>query len=1187
LKAFKELSFIDTMQMSKNQELNETYQKKTQKEHIKDAPDTYVGAIEPDEILNWSFNNEGNIAHHTYTWTPALYKLFDESIVNCRDHYIRLNQKMLNKEENVIPVTSVDVSVDKKTGIITLMNDGNGIDIAQHPQHKLWIPEMIFGHLMTSTNYKKSEKKIVGGKNGFGVKLVFIYSKWARLETVDHIRKKKYIQIFKDNLDILEKPKITKASKSKPYVKIEFLPDYERFGMSGITDDMFNLFKKRTYDIAAVTDKSVRVRFNNNIVPIRTFEQYLNLYIGDKSTTKRIFEKSNNRWEYGVCLSPLDEFTHVSFVNGVYTLKGGKHVEYILNQIVKKIINYIEKKKKIKVKPATIKEQLMIFVNCVIENPSFDSQTKDYMNTPVLKFGSKCDVSDKFIDKVIKLGVMDAAISLTEIKDNKAAKKTDGRKSKTIRNIPKLIDANWAGGTRSPECTLILCEGDSAKAGIVSGLSKADRNQYGVFPLKGKLMNTKDMLQSRINDNAEIANIKKIIGLETGKIYENATMAKKSLRYGHVLFMTDQDLDGSHIKGLCVNLFHSQWRELLKLGKFLGFMNTPIIKAKKGIQEKSFYSEAKYKEWKQANNNGKGWKIKYFKGLGTSTAKEFKEYFAEKKMVYFTHDGAICDNAIDMAFNKKRADDRKDWLGSYDPNDVLNPDNEEITYKDFVGKELIHFSKYDCDRSIPNMMDGKKISTRKILFAAFKRKLHSEIKVAQFAGYTSEHSLYHHGEKSLVEAIVNMAQEYVGSNNINELLPLGQFGTRLQGGKDHASERYIYTMLNPITKYIYREADLPVLNYLDDDGTPVQPDFYAPIIPMVLVNGGKGIGTGFSYEGLSYNPSQIIDYLSWKLKKGGAGVHPKIEPYYEGFKGTIVKIQDIKDALNPSDIYKKYLIKGCYKILGVDKIQILELPIGTWTDDYKKFLESLMEDTSKQNKKKKTKKKPILKSYIDMSTDTEIDITIRLVPGVMQNLLPKTIDYNCNQLEKVLGLYTTKTTTNMNLFDNTQQLKKYVNIYEIVDKYFDVRYNLYVERKKHQLDILQKEMIKLSNKARFIQEQCVEPPTLVLRKKKKNEVIQMLKSKNYDVIDGDSEYKYLRTMSIDSVEEENLKKLLQERENKKIQMEALNNKSIENIWLDELEELSKKYAIYRNNRIRRANGTNDKKKLKKIKRKKN
>ena len=210
------------------------------------------------------------------------------------------------------------------------------------------------------------------------------------------------------------------------------------------------------------------------------------------------------------------------------------------------------------------------------------------------------------------------------------AKKTDGKKTRSVRGVPKLIDANWAGGIKSSQCTLILCEGDSAKAGIVSGLSKEDRNTYGVFPLKGKLLNTKDTSIKKINDNDEITNIKKIMGLEANKKY-NEQDVKKRLRYGNIMIMTDQDLDGSHIKGLCINLFQSQWNELIKINSFLGFMNTPILKARKGKSEKVFYNEAEYELWKEKNNNGKGWKIKYYKGLGTSTSKEFKEYFAKKK----------------------------------------------------------------------------------------------------------------------------------------------------------------------------------------------------------------------------------------------------------------------------------------------------------------------------------------------------------------------------------------------------------------------------------------------------------------------------------------------------------------------------------------------------------------------------
>ena len=1140
--------------------LAETYQQKTDIEHILDAPDTYIGSVESDRVKNWSLTNNDKMIYCNYEFIGGLYKVFDEGIVNCRDHVVRLKQKLLNKESNIIPVREIEISVDKKTGVITMYNTGNGVDVAKHPENKLWIPEMIFGHLRTSTNYKKDEKKIVGGKNGFGFKLVLIYAEWGEIETVDHIRKKKYKQRFENNLTTICKPKIS-ASKSKPYTKVTWKPDYKRFGINELTDDMFNLFKKRTFDIGIVTDKSVKVKFNGELVPNKNFEQYIDQYIGTKSESKRIFD-SNQRWEVGASLSPLDEFAQVSYVNGINTTKGGKHVDYILNQIVRKMCAYIEKKKKIKVKPVTIKEQIMLFINCVIENPSFDSQTKECMNTPQSKFGSKFEISEKFIDKLAKMGVMDSAISLTEIKDTKAAKKTDGRKVRSIRGIPKYMGANWAGSSKSEKCTLILCEGDSAKAGIVSGLSKEDRNTYGVFPLKGKLLNTLDIAQNKVNNNPEISNIKKILGLITGKEYSKKDI--KTLRYGKVMFMTDQDLDGSHIKGLCINMFHSQWHELVKIPNFFGFMNTPILKATRGKKVKEFYNESKYNQWKLENNNGKGWKIKYYKGLGTSTSKEFKEYFAKMKIVYFKYSGDESDNAIDKVFNKTRADDRKDWLGNYDKDCVLNPNTNQIHFEDFIDREMIHFSKYDCERSIPNLIDGFKTSTRKIMFAAFKKNLKSEIKVAQFAGYVSEHSAYHHGEMSLNKAIIGQAQEFVGSNNINPLLPNGQFGTRLEGGKDHASERYIFTQLNPLTEFIIKKSDEPILNYLDDDGTPVEPDYYLPIIPMTLVNGGKGIGTGFSYEGLSYNVIQIIDYLKCKLQ--GKSLSKEIELYYEGFTGDIIKLNKYK-----------FLIKGKYEIINHNTIKVTELPIGTWTSPWKAFLETLIDDKSNGKKKKK----PIVKNYVDSCTDTVIDFTIKFHPNVLPDLISKKVDENINQLEKVLRLTTTKSTTNMFLFDENQKLSKYNDIYAIIDKYFPVRYKGYVDRKEYLINSLTKELIVISNKARFIKENCED--VIDLRKKKKEDVVKLLTEREYDIIGDDLDYKYLRKMPMDSVTEEEYEKLLNEKNEKESILENIKQTSIETMWTTELNELVKAYKKYQNDRIIRTKGLKAKTKKKKKK----
>jgi len=1143
-------------------DLANKYQQKTDKQHILDNPDTYIGSVEVLDSDLWILNSEGTkIIEKNIKYIPGLFKLFDEGIVNCRDHVVRMTQAISSGQENCIPVSNIDISIGDD-GTITMFNDGNGIDIAQHPEHKIWIPEMIFGHLRTSTNYDKTEKKIVGGKNGFGFKLVLIWSTHGSVETVDHIRGLKYCQEFNNNLDEICKPSITKC-KTKPYTKITFKPDYKRLGINGLTPDIIALLKKRTYDVAAVTDKNLKVKYNSTLIPIKNFSQYIDMYIGDKASAPRIYEENGDRWEYAVALTPTNEFIQVSFVNGIHTAKGGKHVEYILNQITRKLVEYIEKKKKIKVNPNSIKEQLFLFIRCDVENPAFDSQTKDFMNTPSSKFGSKCDVSDKFIEKVAKMGVMDAACAITEVKENKAAKKTDGVKSKSIRGIPKLTDANWAGTDKSKDCLIIFCEGDSAKAGIISGLTSDDRNSIGVYPMKGKILNVRGESVKKISENKEISEIKKILGLETGKKYTSIEDVYKNLRYGRVLFMTDQDLDGSHIKGLGINLFQSEWPSLSEIPGFIGFMNTPILKAKKGNVELNFYNDGEYEAWKEENDT-KGWKVKYYKGLGTSTGKEFKEYFENKKMVGFHHSGKESGDAIDMVFNKKRADDRKDWLKYYDRDAYLDTSKINVSYEEFINKEFIHFSKYDCDRSIPNLMDGLKISLRKILFASFKKNLTAEIKVAQFSGYVSEHSGYHHGEASLNAAIVGMAQNFVGSNNINLLLPNGQFGTRLQGGKDSASERYIFTQLNKITRAIFHVNDDNVLNYLNDDGLSVEPVFYAPIIPMILVNGSKGIGTGFSTDIMCYNPLDIISYLKSKLTDTASDI--SFIPYYEGFKGNITKISE-----------EKFLIKGVYEKIGVDKIKVTELPVGYWTEDFKELLELLIEPVPGKDGKKAPS---IVKDFDDISKDTNVDFTITFAKGKLEELEKACGDHGCNGLEKLLKLYTTNTTTNMHLFDAKDNLKKYENVSSIIDDYYETRLTLYQTRKDFMINALEQERILLSNKAKYIQENL--DGTIDLRKKTKAQVIKLLEDKDYDKIENDDEYKYLTKMPMDSVTEENVEKLRRDKGNKESELETIKGTTINQMWTTEIDKFKELYIEYKEDRERLMNGDSSKPKKKVI-----
>jgi DNA topoisomerase-2 len=1123
--------------MSSSSLLAKQYQQKTDKQHILDNPDTYIGSVEKVDAHMWVFDDSSqSIVLKDIEYVPGLYKLFDEGIVNARDHVVRMIQ---NKTADKKVVTHIDTTISDD-GTITITNDGNGIDIEKHPENGLWIPEMIFGHLRTSTNYDKDEKKIVGGKNGFGFKLVLIWSTYGYIETVDHTRGLKYTQEFKNNLDVLCPPKITKCS-GKPYTKVVFKPDYARLQMpGGLSPDMIGLLKKRVYDIGAVTDhsvKKVKIVYNDAQVPVKNFQQYIDLYLGvkdaDKPETRRVYESADERWEYAVGLSATHEFIQVSFVNGICTHKGGKHVDYIMGQICRKLVDYIEKKKKVKVNASAIKEQLILFLRCDVENPAFDSQTKDFMNTPSNKFGSTCSVSDGFIEKVAKMGVMDLACSLTEAKENRLAKKTDGSKVKTVRGIPNFIDANFSGTEKSKDCILILCEGLSAMSGIVSGLSSGDRNTIGIYPLKGKVLNVRGEKTAKISENKEITAIKKILGLEMGKKYENLADVHASLRYGRIMVMTDQDLDGSHIKGLCINMFHSEWESLTKIPGFLCFMNTPILRARKGQQTMLFYNEGEYETWKQSfgEDGPRGWTIKYFKGLGTSTAVEFKEYFANKKIVGFVHTGPVSDDSIDKVFNKKRPDDRKVWLEQYDKTAYLNTSRPEVTYEDFFDREMIHFSTYDCARSIPNMVDGLKTSQRKVLYSAFKRRMTTEVKVAQFSGYVSEHSAYHHGEASLNGAIVKMAQNFIGSNNIPLLEPRGQFGTRLQGGDDAASERYIFTQLNPMTRILFPEKDDAILNYLNDDGSLVEPEYYVPIIPFCLVNGISGIGTGFSSDIPSYHPLTLVKYLRAKLSQRDTS-DIEFVPYYEGFRGEVKKVAE-----------NKYLIRGKYEKVGEDKIRITELPVGTWTMPYLKNLEELLDGGVDKAGKKIV---PVLKDVVNLSTELVVDITVQFPKGKLGTM-------DVAAIEQLLGLTTTVSTTNMHLFDADCKLHKYKSVEEIIDDFFVIRRKTFQKRKDAQIADLRALLVRLSNRARYILD--VLSGKVDLRKKTNQQVTELLDGFQYDKIEGD--YKYLVKMPMDSVTEEHVAKIVKEKEDTDRELEVLIATTIEAMWLSELDTLEK------------------------------
>ena len=1125
--------------------------------HIKELPDTYVGSsISEEKELNVYDN--GKIQKKNVNWVPALYKIFDEIIVNAIDNHTRTRREKEKFPKKMIRVMSkLEVNIDKETGIISVLNDGEGIEVKKIDTEKtkgIYVIELIFGELLTSENFKDgNEKKVTGGKNGYGAKLSNIFSDWFTVESVDRKEKLLYKQTWSENMEKKGTPIITEY-KGDPYTKITFLPDYKRFGVSGLTDDLYSIFVKRVYDCALWFSGSMNIEMNtkkknlnlpmtvylNNEEIQCTLDNYINLYTNGEVNKDEIIIDTVNRWEVGVVLSQNHKYMQTSMVNGISTIRGGKHVDNIINQIVKKLNEIsMKKKKKCEVKASYVKENIWIFIKCIIEEPTFDGQTKESMTTNISNFGSKYEVSDKLIEKLVKIGLLERIYNSIELENSKIGKKTDGTKKESVRGIKKLDDANFAGTKQSTQCTLILTEGDSAKATAISGLSVVGRDYYGVFPLKGKVLNVRDVTEKRMYENEEINNIKKILGLETGKEYENMN----ELRYGRIMIMTDQDYDGFHIKGLLINLFHTKWYSLYK-NNFITCMVTPIVKATKGNNQLQFYNLTDYNTWKD-NCKESGWKIKYYKGLGTSNRKEAQEYFQNLKTITYVED-ENSNTAIVKAFSKDQADARKEWLKHYDKNNVLKvvDGDNKFSYSEFVDNELIHFSNADNLRSIPDIIDGLKPSQRKVLFAAFEKKIKNDVKVSQFCGYVSERTSYHHGEASLQSTIINMAQNYPGSNNLELLYPSGQFGTRLQNGKDASSPRYIFTRLSELTSIIFNETDNDNLKYLDDDGFTIEPERFVPLLPMILINGTKGIGTGWSTDIPKYNPVDVLECMK-KLLKGEE--LEEITPWYRNYDGTFIKTDD-----------KNFMNLGVYEIVNNNTLKVLELPIGVSTEEYKDFLDRVVSGNEP--------KIDYVENYENSSTDTKVCFVVLCKPNSLKKLIlaEEPDEFGCNKIYKEFKLVKNMSLNNLVLYNTDFILTRYNSPLEIIKEFFKYRLVYYSKRKDSLLTKYTSKKDILENRIRFIQEQIED--ILILYKKKKDNVIKELENSNYLKITnkegGTPDYEYLLSMRMDSVTEEKLNKLKEELDEISNKITTLESKTNKDLWNEDIGEFSDKFDIY-------------------------
>ena len=614
---------------------------------------------------------------------------------------------------------------------------------------------------------------------------------------------------------------------------------------------------------------------------------------------------------------------------------------------------------------------------------------------------------------------------------------------------------------------------------------------------------------------------------KTGINYTNENLDK--LRYGSILLMMDADVDGSHIKGLVINFLHHFFPSLLSIPDFLKVLVTPVIKATKKDNVISFPNLEEYNKWKQKNDTS-GWKIKYYKGLGTSTSKEAGDYFTnyDKNILLIKDDiGKNPHPELILAFSKEAADKRKMWLAKYDASDVINfIPTLSISISDFINKELIHFSNYDNLRSIPKLGDGFKPSSRKVLYACFKKNLKQEFKVAQLSGYVAEQTSYHHGENSLVQTIINMAQDFMGSNNINLLVPQGQFGTRLMGGKDHSSARYIFTYLSNITRKIFKLEDDNILDFLEDDGFKIEPSVYYPIIPMVLINGAEGIGTGYSTYLPPYNPENIIN---WIINKLDGKPLPKLEPWFKNFKGKIKKIDS-----------KNYISIGSYEI-EKDKLIITELPIRLWTSNYKEFIEDLVWN-----------KESIFSSYTNESTEKEVKFTLKIKDMEKIEQYKNQIDeYGLDSLSKYLKLHKTVKLTNIYLFDTENKIKQYSNVNQIITEFYNWRLELYGKRKKYLLNKLKYDILYLEAKINWINKINSNKINLV---KMTDEQITTYLEKN-KVIKKDKTWDYLLKLPLTSLSKSTVEKLNNELKELKNKFDSLKRLTTIKMWKNDLEEL--------------------------------
>jgi len=1077
--------------------------------------DTYLIQTEYDEHAERSYERF-ELAEVKYP--PALYKIIDEIVVNAIDHYVTYPDL----------VSEIKITYNSNHSI-SVYNDGPGIYIERTQNINgvpMYTPQLIFSEFLAGSNLDDGDEnfeRIVGGQNGLGAKITCVFSDYFTVETCDAESKLHYTQTFRNGLQLIEEPQIREMTrKDKPYTKITFLPTYSDFKYNIVKEykKLSELIKARAYQAAACT--SIKVYFNDVLVPIKTFVDYCKLFNDNVYST--IMTTPDNKYPWEICIGLTDgKEQQISIVNGVFINSGGNHIKKIQKHIIENLQPRIEKelkKSKIKFNKNLVLNNLCIFMKGAIPNVEFLSQTKDAVSNSIEKFDSY-SISEKEWNS-IWLFVKEAVLS-SFLKKQLGSERLRANRGKI--DVPKYTEANFCRNAKKcHECGLIIAEGDSAigtaKAGL---LSKASPNfnfdYFGTFSIQGvpvnglkesvklvdigaksksrksitdevkklKTATSKSATKAKLNqvdestildeldqigkripskkviENERLESLMKVLGLDYNKTYDFTDKGEKewkTLRYGYIAGLTDQDLDGFNIFGLIITYFVTYWPNLIKRG-FIRRIYTPLIRAypknKKNVV-KEFYTESQAREWAQTageeyvKSNYK--KFEYYKGLGSH-----KPAFGEVKQMFKNIDGKLSKYVLDN-------DSVKNMFIYYGPDTTPRKEALKTDVKEELKASLIiplskqftidskMYQRDNIIRKLINAIDGF-VDCRRKVFYTMRQIGRKRIKVQGAAGSVVSLANYHHGETSLEQSIIRMAHAFPEGRNLPLLHPLGNFGSRSKGYKDYASPRYIYTALNyRLADKLFRKEDDFILQYTLNDGARYEPNHYVPVIPYSLCESDEIPATGWTICTHARDISHIIKNVKQRIK-GEIKRCKRLPIYAAHLNGRFQKYKN------------KLWFVGAYEI-DVDNYSIIisGLPPNKWSYYYIEGSDADTISKKKEPKKDGIKHKEYVDDYIDETKTDQVKITLYLKPGAMEEIEEKYGSYEFDAYEDYFELKA-PLHDRINLVNEKNEVIEYASYEDVFEDWFNYRKQLYEIRIEREIIIINLHIKMLREMQRF------------------------------------------------------------------------------------------------------------------------